>query len=336
MFAFALFMLYLYQQILILLYILGKDVLSVFKSLSDATRLRILAILSKGDFNVNELIEIMQMGQSRISRHLKILADSGLVRSRREGNWIYYAMTQPEPRTDLFQAIQLAVNAAGSLENHEDDLQQLESIVQHRRALSKKYFERVGSNWERLQQDVLDSTYYRQHVLSYLPEKNQSIIDLGAGSGLFLPELLKRFESVTAIDSSPTMLKVAADYVAQQMPDARKRCDFRLGELEHIPISNNNVDTAVACMVLHHISHPIDAITEVYRILKPGGTFLIADLLQHDIVEMRDKYADLWLGFKPDDLNNWLHSAGFIIEKSDILTKNETIKVLIFQVTKER
>lgn len=240
--------------------------LQVFKALADETRLRILAVLAQGDFNVNELIEILRMGQSRISRHLKILADCGLVSSRREGNWTFYALTQPNGNVDLSEAISLALKGSRRLSSYETDLQQIESIVQHRRAVSQKYFDRVGPEWERLQHEVLDGANYREHVLQYLPERRQTAADLGAGAGLLLPALAQRFANVIAIDSSRTMLKIAADYVNEEMPAALHRCDFRLGELEHLPISDASVDAAVACMVLHHISQPAAALMEGFRI----------------------------------------------------------------------
>src|SRR5262245_15993586 len=134
--------------------------LHVFKALGDPTRLRLLAILAQGDFNVNELLEILHMGQSRISRHLKILADSKLVSNRREGNWIYYALATNGAESDLSVAVQLGLTSAKALPEYENDLQHLESIVQRRRSLSQKYFNRVGPEWEKLQREVLDSGNY--------------------------------------------------------------------------------------------------------------------------------------------------------------------------------
>jgi len=306
----------------------------IFKALGDPTRLRLLAILAQGDFNVNELLEILRMGQSRISRHLKILADCGLLTNRREGNWIYYALATNGAETDLTRTLQLAVKGAAALPEHKGDLQQLESIVQRRRALSQKYFNRVGPEWERLQREVLDSGNYREQVLELLPHQQECAADLGAGAGLLLPELLQRFAQVIAIDSSPTMLKVAADYLAQQMPQQHGRCEFRLGELEHMPIADRLADAAVACMVLHHVSNPGGAIKEAYRILKKGGTLVIADLHQHEVAEMREQYADLWLGFKKADMSKWLRGAGFVLNKIDILNKSKNMKVLLVQAIK--
>ena len=310
--------------------------LHIFKALADETRLRLIAVLSRGDFNVNELIEILHMGQSRISRHLKILTDCGLLCNRREGNWIYYSLAPAENGAELAEVTRLALYGASRLDSYESDLQQLESVVQRRRSISQKYFDQVGPDWERLQREVLDISYYRQNVLAYLPEAKDSAADLGVGAGLLLPALLRKFAHVIAIDSSQTMLKVAADYVRQETPAQFSCCDFRLGELEHLPISDASVDAAIACMVLHHVSRPAAAIAEVFRILRAGGMLVIADLLQHNIVEMREKYADLWLGFRRADLKKWLIKAGFEVQKSETVNKNDTMKILIFQATKPK
>jgi len=309
-------------------------VLQAFKALADETRLRIVAVLERGDFNVNELMEILRMGQSRISRHLKILADCQLVNYRRDGTWSYYSLAHPNGDAELSQLTRLALKAASRSSSFESDLHHLESVVQRRRSMSQRYFNRVGSDWERLQSEVLDADYYRQNVLDYLPEGKRSAVDLGAGAGLLLPGLLERFENVIAIDSSQTMLRVAADYVEREQSHDLARCDFRLGELEHLPIVDRSVDAAIACMVLHHVSNPVVAVGEVARILKKDGTFVIADLMQHNIAEMREKYADLWLGFKPAEVKKWLRTTGFTLTKTETLTKNETMKILIFQATK--
>lgn len=308
--------------------------LQVFKALADESRLRLVAVLAQGDFNVNELIEILRMGQSRISRHLKILAESGIVAGRREGNWIYYSLSPAQDRPDLAQLVRIAVQSAKDSKSYENDLQHLESLVQRRRALSQKYFDRVGPEWECLQREVLDSNSYREQALAYLPDDKDGVVDLGAGAGLLLPSLLGRFKDVIALDSSQTMLKVAADYVRKQSAQAAPRCEFRLGELEHLPIHDRSVDAAIASMVLHHVSNPANAIAEVYRVLKRGGTFVIADLLEHNIAEMREKYADLWLGFKKSEMNKWLAAAGFVVHKTEVLDKHKTMKVLLIQANK--
>jgi ArsR family transcriptional regulator len=308
--------------------------LQIFKALADETRLRILSALSQGDFNVNEIIEIFHMGQSRISRHLKILADSGLVVNRREGNWIYYALAPSNGNADVADALQLALRATRQLEYYTTDLQNIESVLQRRRAISQKYFDKVGSDWERLQSEVLDSKHYREQTLALMPDNIATVIDLGVGAGLILPALFEKCQHVIALDSSQTMLKIAADYLAKELPEQAENCEFRLGELEHIPLPNKNADAAIASMVLHHVANPGDALAEIYRVLGEGGTLVIADLMQHEITEMREKYADLWLGFSPIEMMRWLKNAGFENVKYEILRSGELLKVILFKANK--
>ena len=245
--------------------------LQIFKALADETRLRILGALAQGDFNVNEIIEILHMGQSRISRHLKILADSGLVVNRREGNWIYYALAPSNGNADITDSAQLALRAAKQLEFYTIDLQNIESVLQRRRTMSQKYFDKVGSDWERLQSEVLDSRLYREQALALMPEQLETVLDLGAGAGLILPALFEKCRNIIALDSSQTMLKIAADFLEKQLPDQAENCEFRLGELEHIPLPNKSVDAAIALMVLHHVARPADALKENHRALREGG-----------------------------------------------------------------
>ncbi len=308
--------------------------LKIFKALADETRLRLMGVLSQGDFNVNELLEILRMGQSRISRHLKILAESGLVTHRREGNWIYYGLQNPNGDFELKTAIGLAVKSAGTLETHNADLQNIESVVQHRRTLSTKYFNEIGSNWEALQRDMLDAEEYRRRAVELLPQDRETVVDLGVGSGLILPSLLKRFQKIIAVDASQTMLKIAANFISENVPERTEHCHFRLGELEHLPIEDNSADAAIASMVLHHVSNPLLAMQDAQRILQPGGSFVIADLFQHDMEEMRENFADLWLGFQPADLEKWLKRAGFRVKHSEVLDQSERLKVVLIKAQK--
>lgn len=305
--------------------------LAIFKALADETRLRILGILEHGAFNVNELIDILRMGQSRISRHLKILSDCGLVVNRREGNWVYYSLPPRNGDTDVADALALAIRSARQHQTYSDDLQQIESVLQRRRALSKRYFDRVGEAWERLQSEVLDSKLYREQALELLPEHVDTVLDLGVGAGLTLPALLERAQKVIAVDSSQTMLKIAADYLAKTLPARVDDCEFRLGELEHIPLANHSADAAIALMVLHHVANPSAALQEISRVLRDGGTLVIADLMQHNFEQMREKYADLWLGFSPLEVMRWLKAAGFVDVKYEVLSRGEMLKVILFQ-----
>ena len=165
-----------------------SDLLHVHKALADETRLRLLRLLSRSALNVNEILDILQMGQSRVSRHLRILAEAGLVTRRREGTWIYYQAT-PDPE-DALVADTLRMTAAHerTVDGFEADMQRMEEAIEGRRRETRQFFDAQADGAE-LRHGSLDGTFYRDVALSLLPERSARILDLGTGSGLLLPGL---------------------------------------------------------------------------------------------------------------------------------------------------
>ena len=282
-----------------------SDLLRTHKALADETRLRLVRLLSRGALNVAELIRILQMGQSRVSRHLRILADAGLVTSRREGTWIYYER-MPGLDADLTDdMLSLVDRYEQTIPHIEADVQALEEVIEQRREQTRTYFDSVDDPHELLRHHSLAAEFYRDVAISLLPPKCGVILDMGTGSGLLLPSLLERTDKVIAVDSSTAMLDLARRNAGPQI----SRCDLRLGDLEHLPVADGEVEAIMACMVLHHISHPEDVLREAHRALRPGGHLVIVDLHQHEDEAMRERFADLWLGFRPADMKRWLEAA---------------------------
>jgi len=306
------------------------DALKIYKALADETRLRLVRLLGRGAFNVNEIIDILHMGQSRISRHLKILTEAGLVSNRREGTWIYYQRNEA--------ADSMAAEVLAHLQRHEqalpfgaEDLQSLETVVERRREQTRTFFDSIEDPQEFLQHQSLDGSFYRRIALSLLPPHSSVALDLGTGSGLLLPDLLERAEQVIAVDTSTTMLELAR----QTMGAAAERCDLRLGDLEHLPVADGEVDVVIACMVLHHLSDPSTALAEAHRALKPGGHIAIVDLDQHADESLRERLADLWLGFRPVTVQGWLEKLDFTITGADVVGEPDSLKLITFRGQKK-
>ena len=154
---------------------------------------------------------------------------------------------------------------------------------------------------------------------------------MGTGSGLLLTDLLERADRVIAVDSSITMLNLAR----QTTGALAGRCDFRLGDLEHLPVADGEVDAVMVCMVLHHLSNPPDALAEAHRALKPGGHIAIVDLCQHDDESLREWLADLWLGFQLDAVQDWLEQLDFSIAGADVVGEPDSLKLITFQGQKK-
>lgn len=288
-----------------------SDLLQIHKALADETRLRLLRLLSRSPLNVNEVIDILRMGQSRISRHLRILAEAGLVTRRREGTWIYYEQS-PDPEDKLVaDTLVLISEHERPLPHFEIDMQRMEAAIERRRQQTRSFFD-SRRDGDELRHQSLDGAHYRQVALSLLPEHSDTILDLGTGSGLLLPALLERADRVIAVDASTTMLDLARASAGA----AVDRCEFRLGDLEHLPVRDGEVDAVLACMVLHHLSAPATAMAEAFRALGDGGELAIVDLARHADEGLRE-LADLWLGFEPEEMNRWLKGSGFDVERAD-------------------
>ena len=307
------------------------DPLKIYKALADETRLRMLRLLQRSVLNVNEVIEILQMGQSRISRHLKILADAELVTSRREGTWVYY-----QASTNGSGLVSETHEHLGRFESqvpHVDrDIQALESTIERRREQTRSFFDSISQPEQLPVHDNVDGQFYRELAASLFDESD-TVLDMGTGAGLLLPALLEKASNVIAVDSSITMLEMAR----RSAGELSSRCDFRLGDLEHLPIADGEVDAVMACMVLHHLSTPAKALAEAGRALRPDGRLVVVDLHQHDDESVRERLADLWLGFEPTQIRKWLHENNFSIQGADIITgAPDSLKLITFQAKKGR
>ncbi|MEW6756388.1 MAG: metalloregulator ArsR/SmtB family transcription factor [Candidatus Latescibacterota bacterium] len=287
--------------------------LKLLKALADETRLRIVRLLVRGPLNVHELMDVLHMGQSRISRHLRILAEAGLVESRREGTWIYYQASVHRGEPTLVDVLAVLQRHERSLARYTEDLQGLESVVERRRERTRSFFDSL-TDPEALHQ-CLNGDFYRQVALSLMPEHCQTVLDLGTGSGLLLPGLLERAQRAIAVDSSRTMLDLARGTAGS----LAARCDFRLGDLAHLPVADAEADAVMACMVLHHLSGPAEALAEARRALRPGGHIAIVDLREHQDERLRESMADLWLGFEPTQVEGWLRDLQFEVSGAQVL-----------------
>jgi len=279
--------------------------LPLFKSLADATRLRLLNLLAHGEFTVGELTGILGMGQSRISRHLKILLEAGLLSVSRHGTWSYYRIAPQPDWTEGFW--QLLKPALASLPQGAEDLRLLARLFDARQQANREFFDRHARQWDALKQSVLQLPPYRELLLRRLGG-GDVLLEVGVGTGELLPELVRGWQQVVGIDHSPAMLDEARRQCRHLGPD---RVDLRLGNMSHLPMQDAAVEAVLMNMVLHHASRPQQALAEALRVLTPGGRLLVADLQRHQQDLARELLADLWLGFSSDELQAWLAAAGF-------------------------
>lgn len=240
------------------------------------------------------------MGQSRISTQLSQLRQEGLVTSSRSGKNNVYTMSAPD------SLMQVARQAADEIPEVEADSQTLDHILRKRRDAARAYFDTLagkfgrsyvpGRSWKSLAEAMLK-------ILNY-----KVVADLGAGEGTLSQLLAPRADQVIAIDNSPNMVEFGQQLAKDH---GIKNLEYRLGDIEAPPIDDSSVDLVIFSQALHHAAHPERAIASAYRILQPGGTVVILDLLQHSFDQARELYADTWLGFSEVELFKMMEDAGF-------------------------
>ena len=250
------------------------------------------------------------MGQSRISTQLSQLRQEGLVSSSRSGKNNVYAIEASDA------LIEVARQAAAEIPEVAADSQTLSHILRKRKDKARAYFDDLagkfgksyvpGRSWKSLAEAVLK-------VLNY-----KVVADLGAGEGTLAQLLAPRAEKVIAVDNSPNMVELGKQLAEQH---GLKQLEYRLGDIETPPIDANSVDLAIFSQALHHAEHPQKALDSAYNIMVPGGKLIILDLLQHSFEQVRDLYADTWLGFSEVDLYNMMKKSGFKEIETTIVDK---------------
>ncbi len=290
---------------------LMPSIIKILRVLADPNRLRILLLLGSEELSVAELQEILAMGQSTISTHLSQLKQAGLVEDRRAGKNSLYRLIAMD---GLLAG--LLAQAKNEISEAEPDNQVMRRAVQKRQDRMRAFFDSVAG---RLGKDYVPGRSWKamaEALLRLLPP--MVIADLGAGEGTFSLLLSERATKVIAVDSSVKMIEVGRE---QALRHGVQNVDYRLGDMESLPIEDRAVDLVFFSQSLHHALHPQRAIEEAHRILVPGGRIVILDLLKHRFEEAREIYADEWLGFSEAELEAMLEKAGFMNLQSSVVHK---------------
>ena len=271
--------------------------------LSDATRVRVLAVLESHELTVTELCEVLRLPQSTVSRHLKTLADGGWVTSRREATSRLYAVDAaalPESARGLWQVVRGQV---GSAPTAAADARRLARVLEARRAASQAFFAGAAREWGRLRDELFGASTPAKALLGLL-DPDWVVADLGCGTGHVSALVAPFVRRVVGVDASAQMLAAAEDLV----PD---HVDLRQGTLEALPIGDAEIDLVLLVLVLHHVPDPARALAEAARVLKPGGRLVVVDMQPHDREEYRGQMGHVWLGFSEPQIGRLLAGAGF-------------------------
>jgi ubiquinone/menaquinone biosynthesis C-methylase UbiE/DNA-binding HxlR family transcriptional regulator len=278
--------------------------LDFLSALADQTRCRMLWLLEQQELTVSELCAVLQLPQSTVSRHLKTLADAQWVTSRRDGTSRYYALATHGDSTHT-QIWQLTREQLAGRVGVAQDGRRLARVLADRSRTSQQFFATAAGEWDRLREELFGADLSRQALLGLLPD-DWIVADLGCGTGTALAALAPHLARVIGIDASEEMLAAARARVGDV-----GNVELRRGTLEALPLPDASVDAALMTLVLHHLPAPVLALTEAFRVLKPGGRLLIVDMAPHDREEYRQGMGHVWLGFSDDQLVRLLESAGF-------------------------
>lgn len=276
---------------------------SILKSLrlaGDPNRLRLMLLLEREELSVAELQEILGKGQSQISTHLAQLKQAGLVDDRRTGKNAFYRLMAPRELMELLRRARPEVPEA------EQDHDALRLALRRRQDKVRRYFDELAGKFGRQYMPGRSWKGIAEALLKLMPPL--VIADLGAGEGTISQLMAQRAKKVIAIDNSEKMVEFGSELAKKH---GIRNLEYRLGELEDVPIRRATVDVAFLSQALHHARHPERALAEAWRILKPGGQIAILDLNRHHFEEAREIYADLWLGFTELEIERYLKGAGF-------------------------
>lgn len=288
------------------------SVSGLLRALADETRLRILALVGQAELSVGEIARCLAMGQSRISNHLKVLREAGLVGERHEGSYTFCRLeVGPGPAEGLWSA--LAPHLEG-LAQREADQARL-AVVLAERSDSRAFFDRIAGDWDVIGSDFKHGTG-RLAALSCLIDPGLTVADVGCGTGYLSRALARRVGRILCIDPSQAMLDQARAHLADLSCDV----DYRMGTMESLPVEDGAVDAAVAHMVLHHLADTRVGLDELTRIVRPGGVVVALELLPHHETWMHEQMADTRLGLDPATLEDDFRAAGMADVSHEMLT----------------
>ena len=307
------------------------DPLRAHKALADETRLRLAYVLRAAEMNVGELVTVFGMGQSRVSRHLKILAEAGLVDCRREGQWTLCRATTAEENPAAHAFLEATCALLEGSEPYAGDVDRAQAQLSERAAATRRFFDTVAGDWESLSADVLGGFDIDAELVRRVPE-GATVADLGCGTGGLMERLAQRACLVIGVDNAPAMLELARDRF--RGTEAESRISLRHGELTQLPLREAEAQAVVLCLVLHHLPDPVAALAEARRVLAPGGVLLVADFDRHDHEFMRKDHGDMRLGVDRQTLISWLGQAGFIPASIQAYPVNQGLTVLLAEAAR--
>ena len=286
---------------------LGFDALNTaLKAAGEETRLRVLALLAEAELTVSDLTDILRQSQPRISRHLKLLVEAGLVERFREGTWAFFRLAEHGGGADVARALIERLNPGD--QTIARDRERLSSVRQARATAAQAYFRAHAAEWDRIRKLHVADEAVEDAIRAALSDKPfRSLLDLGTGTGRMLEMFGPDIERGLGLDLSLDMLLLARDRLERA---GLRNCSVRQGDIYDLPLANDSFDVVILHQVLHFLDDGARAIREAARVLRPGGRLLVVDFALHEQEFLREQFAHRRLGFAPDTVMQWITASG--------------------------
>jgi ArsR family transcriptional regulator len=298
---------------------------ALFQALADPSRLRIVALLRSMELSVGELAQLLGQSQPRVSRHVRILADSGLVVRRKEGSWVFLMLADAVRAEPLFDAI----DQWGSAEARADfaaDIARLEAVRADRAEAAARYFAAHANAWDSIRSLHIADAEVERAIAGLLADRPiGALLDIGTGTGRMLELFAPKAVSAIGIDRSSEMLRLARVKLEEA---GISGASLRQGDMYALPLGDRCADSIILHQVLHYAQQPGAAIAEAARVLSPGGRLLVIDFAQHDRAELKEQDAHLRLGFADDAMRGWFLAAGLELDRIERLDGGELSVIL--------
>jgi ubiquinone/menaquinone biosynthesis C-methylase UbiE len=283
-----------------------EHLLAALRAVAEPTRLRLVVLCSRGELTVSELTQILGQSQPRVSRHLKLLCEAGLLDRFREGSWVFYRLSQSGAASGL--ARQLVAACDEDDPTIALDLQRLDAIKRQRAELASAYFRENADQWHRIRSLYIDEREVEAALVEIIASADpRDLLDIGTGTGRMLEILAPRVEHALGIDQSREMLSIARVNLARA---GLENGSVRLGDMYQLAVPDSSFDAVVIHQVLHYADRPAAAIAEAARVLRPNGILMLVDFAPHGLEFLRDEHAHRRLGFADAEVAEWCRTAG--------------------------
>lgn len=287
-----------------------EQVLARLRAAAEATRLRLLAICAECELTVSEITQIIGQSQPRVSRHLKLLCEAGLLVRFREGTWVFYRTPHSGPGADLVQPVLALLPADDEILSL--DRARLDQVKAQREKIATEYFRANAEDWDQIRSLHIDEAVVEQALLDAVGDLSGGrILDIGTGTGRILELLGRNAEEGVGVDMSREMLAVAR---ARLQRADLSNCLVRQADMYQLPYPGGMFDVVTLHQVLHFAEKPDAAIAEAARVLAPGGRLVVVDFAPHDREELREEHAHRRLGFEDSSISTWFRACELVFD----------------------